>query len=256
MQDPNPNTDVVETPSLVLTKTRVPAQRSGLVRRTPLIDRLTESHDRTITLVIAPAGFGKSTLLTQWTEADPMRRFCWVTLEAEDNDPVTLMRYVLVALGAHVPHPGNAWALLDRPDPDLKAVVGALVNHLLDVPGRLVVVLDDYHVIGNPDVHEVVQYLIDHLPHSMQIALGTRTRPPLSMSALEARGLLLEIDRNDLRFTVEETGRALALSSHEIPSEESKQIHERTEGTYRYLVLWWLAASTSRHGAILSNMQR
>ena len=159
-----------------------------------------------------------------------MRRFCWVTLEPEDNDPVTLMRYILMAMSSHLPSPVDAWMLLDRPQPDLKGVVGAAVNHLLDVPGRLVLVLDDYHVITNPGAHETIQYLIDHLPRSIQIALGTRTRPPLSLSALESAGMVLDIGRNDLRFTPDETSRAIAMTHHELSAEQSFRVHERTEG--------------------------
>ena len=216
---------------LVLTKTRVPSHRIDFVRRTHLIDRVSEAHDRSVTLVNAPAGYGKSTLLLQWAEADPNRRFAWVTLENTENDPITLWRYILFALRSVIPGLSDtAWRLLSRPDPDLTPVINEVINGLIDVPGRLVLVLDDFHMITNPECHTSVQYLVDHMPPSFQVALGTRQRPPLTLSALEADGLVLEIRRSDLRFTLEETVRAIALTSHELPAEQSATVHEDMDG--------------------------
>ncbi len=204
------NADRWELPPLVVVKTRVPVQREGLVRRTELITRLADQDDRQVTLVQAPTGYGKSTVLMQWVKADPLRRFGWLSLEQSDNDPVVLWRYVLLALRALVPGLADrAWVLLHQRDPDLEVVITHVLNSLLDVPGRLVLVLDDYHVITNRQCHDSMQYFIDHLPSSMQVALGTRTRPPLSLSKLKAEGLILTIDSTKLQFSLEETKSAL-----------------------------------------------
>ena len=179
-------------PTLVLTKTFTPLNRARLVRRQDLIDRLTDKHDRLVTLIHAPAGYGKSTLLMQWVEADPIRRFGWVTLEETENDPVVLWRYLVFALQALVPgFSDDAGRLIAAPQPDLQAVASEVINGLVNIPGRLVLVLDDYHVITNQECHESIQYFIDHLPRSAQIALGTRTRPPLSLTSHAARGMVL-----------------------------------------------------------------
>lgn len=215
----------------MLTKARAPTRRPGLVRRNHLIERLSDSADRLVTLVDAPAGYGKSTVLLQWAGADPIRRFGWVTLEKTDNDPVVLWRYILLALCTLAPGLSErAWRLLQRPQTDLQGVISETVNDLLDVPGRLVVVLDDYHVITNPDCHDTIQYLIDHLPHTAQVAFGTRLRPPLTLTGTDANGLVLELDRADLQFTIDETRHAIELAHGGLLPEQSARVHEQTEG--------------------------
>lgn len=225
------NEDRWELPPLVVVKTRVPVQREGLVRRTELITRLADQDDRQVTLVQAPTGYGKSTVLMQWVKADPLRRFGWLSLEQSDNDPVVLWRYVLLALRALVPGLADrAWVLLHQRDPDLEVVITHVLNSLLDVPGRLVLVLDDYHVITNRQCHDSMQYFIDHLPSSMQVALGTRTRPPLSLSKLKAEGLILTIDSTKLQFNLEETKSALEGVSGHLRPEAVARVHRTSEG--------------------------
>jgi LuxR family maltose regulon positive regulatory protein len=218
-------------PALIVTKSRVPMQRAGLVRRNELIKRLSNVRDRQVTLVQAPAGYGKSTVLVEWARADPVRRFGWVTLEKTENDPVLLWQYMVYALRAIVPgFADGAWRLLHRPQPDLEAAITHVLNGLFDVPGRLVLILDDYQVITNQQCHDSMQYFINHLPTSMHVALGTRTRPPLSLSKLEASGTLLVVDSTALRFTLEETKSALDIAGRRLNSEEIARVHERTEG--------------------------
>jgi LuxR family maltose regulon positive regulatory protein len=214
-----------------LTKARAPIRRPGLVRRNHLIERLSDTEDRLVTLVDAPAGYGKSTVLMQWAAADPIRRFGWVTLEKTDNDPVELWRYILLGLRTLAPGwSDRAWRLLWRPQVDLQSVISETVNELLDVAGRLVVVLDDYHLITNPDCHDAIQYFIDHLPHTTQVAFGTRNRPPLTLTGLDARGLVLELDRADLQFTLDETRHAIELAHGGLLPGQAVRIHEVTEG--------------------------
>lgn len=239
-------------PPLVLTKTRPGVPRVGLVRRHEVISRLCEATDRIVTLVQAPAGYGKSTALMQWAKADPVRRFAWLTLEQPDNDPAVFWRYVLLALRGQTPgFADRAWRLLHRPQPDINAVIIHVLNDLLDLPGRYVLVLDDYHVITEPKCHASVQYFIDHLPKSMQIAFGTRSRPPLSVSRLEATGSLLVIDRGDLRFNPEETRKAVEAVGRTFSPETLRQIHERTEGWPVGVYLSAIAADVDSPSSIL-----
>ncbi|MEA3275008.1 MAG: LuxR C-terminal-related transcriptional regulator [Pseudomonadota bacterium] len=218
-------------PTLVLTKTFVPPERGSLIRRTELIDRLSDKRDRSVTLVHAPAGYGKSTVLMQWAKADPIRRFGWVTLDETENDPVHLWRYLLWTLRALAPGlADDAWRLLTRPRPDLRAVASQAINALVAVPGRLVLVLDDYHVITNPECHASIQYLLDHLSRSTQVALGTRTQPPLSLAKLSGRGMMLEIDATALQFTLEETRAALERAHGRPSGLDAARIYRYTEG--------------------------
>ena len=216
---------------LVLGKTHMPIRRQNIIRRDALLDRLMDDRERRITLVHAPAGYGKSTLLAQWAREDPIRRFGWVTLDDSDNDPARFWRYVLLAMRVMSPGFANrAWALLHQPQPDLDEVLARVLNSLLDVPGRSVLVLDDYHVMSNQDCVESLQYLIDHLPTSMHLALATRERPTLSLSNLQARGELLVIDRADLRFTEQETTRALGRLGRRQDRDRTRRVQEVTEG--------------------------
>ena len=218
-------------PTLVLTKTFTPLNRARLVRRQDLIDRLTDKHDRLVTLIHAPAGYGKSTLLMQWVEADPIRRFGWVTLEETENDPVVLWRYLVFALQALVPgFSDDAGRLIAAPQPDLQAVASEVINGLVNIPGRLVLVLDDYHVITNQECHESIQYFLDHLPRSANIAFGARVRPPLSLTNLVARGMVLELDAASLQFTLEETRAVLDRAGDRVTADQAARIHRETEG--------------------------
>ena len=219
------------SPPLVVVKARVPAPRARLVRRNKLLECLCDEADRRITLIHAPAGYGKSSVLAQWAESDPLRRFGWLTLETTDNDPVLFWRYILLALRALIPgFAVKAWSLLHGPQPDLEAVVTHVLNSSLDVPGRIVLILDDYHVITNPRCHELMQHFVDHLPKSMQVAFGTRTRPPLSLSKFETGGLGLVIDTTALQFTPEETKKALDEEGNRLSREAIAHVQDLTEG--------------------------
>ena len=216
---------------LVVVRARVPAPRAKLVRRERLLQLLNDEADRRITLIQAPAGYGKSSVLAQWAESDPLRRFGWLTLEATDNDPVLFLRDILFALRALVPgFADKAWGLLHGSQPDLDALVTHVLNASLDVPGRIVLILDDYHVIANPRCHDLMQHFVDHLPSSMQVAFGTRTRPPLSLSKFETSGLGLTIDTNALQFTPEETKEAIDKAGDRLGSEAVARVQHLTEG--------------------------
>ncbi len=215
----------------MVAKTRAPVHRANLVRRDKLIRRLSDDRDRQVTLLQAPAGYGKSTVLMQWAKADPVRRFGWLTLEETENDPTLLWRYMLFTFRALIPgFADRAWLLLFQPQPNFDEVIAHVLNSLLDVPGRLVLVLDDYHVITNPQCHDSMQYFIDHAPRSMHVAFGTRARPPLSLSKLEASGTLLAIDSTALEFTLEETKKALEGVGERLSPEEVARVHEAIEG--------------------------
>src|SRR5262249_50573227 len=193
--------------AMLRTKLNPPPARRELVPRADLLVPPVGSEARLI-LVSAPPGFGKSTLLAQWSSArDETRAFGWVSLERGDNDPVRFWSYVLRALEPCAPGgtdllqrfhnaPGNALSELLLP---------ALVDELETARRPAVLVLDDYHVITNGDIHEGVAMLVEHLPSTLQLTLATRSDPALPLGKLRARGELLEIRASDLRFAADES---------------------------------------------------
>jgi len=216
--------------ALITAKTMIPSPRRGLIPRTDLIERLGTGQERVLTHIHAPAGYGKSTLFQQWAEEDA-RRFAWVQLDPSDNDPIVLWRYILAALRTQVPGLADtASHILASPAPDLDAALTDLLNGLLDVPDRIVLMLDDYHVIENPDCHRTLRMFIDYLPQTTEVALASRTPPPIPVSRLISRGLLLEIRRGDLQFTPTETEQAVRTHDRYATNADIARIHEHTEG--------------------------
>jgi LuxR family maltose regulon positive regulatory protein len=213
-----------------------------------------------LVLVSAPAGFGKTTLLTQWLtpgraedgEQDgdqgrgtPALRVAWLSLDAADAEPRAFLTHLVAALRATAPELGTeALALLDteRGLP-VEDVVASLVNDLDALAGPTVIALDDYHVVDDPQVHDAVASLLDHLPPQVTVAITTRADPPLPLSRLRARGELLEVRAADLRFTAEEAevflNRVMVL---ELEPAQVAALEDRTEGWAAGLQLAALSA--------------
>jgi LuxR family maltose regulon positive regulatory protein len=224
---------------LVTTKLHAPKTRTNLVARPRLREALGWNEGRKLTLVSAPAGFGKTTLLAEWTEdwSAQGRSVAWVSLDESDNDPSRFLSYLVGALQAAEGGIGEGVvASLRSPEiPSVEILVGALVNELVDLPQGIMVVLDDYHLIYSEPVHEAVTYLIEHLPENVHLVISGRTDPPLPMPRLRAQGQMAEIRAAELRFTSDEAAAflrdamALALSDADIVA-----LGEITEG--------WVAA--------------
>ena len=177
--------------ALLATKLRIPPERHGLVPRPRLVDRLTEALAGELTVVCAPAGFGKTVVLADWARRSGWP-VAWLSLDTADNDPVRFWRHVAAALGS-----GRAGAaqrltdLLSPPSPrSVEGVVTALVNELAAIPGAVVLVLDDYHLIEASAVHESVMFLLEHLPAGLRLVITCRADPPLPLARLRAGGEL------------------------------------------------------------------
>src|SRR3954454_18754912 len=240
---------------LLSTKLRAPTPRRRLVARARLVDRLVDQLvDPTmvprLVLVSAPAGFGKTTLLTQWVtagqdQAPPALRVGWLSLDESDNDPPAFLSHLVAALQVACPDVGaEALAMLDteRGLP-VEDIVAGIVNDLDVLPGRTVVALDDYHVIDSREVHEAVTYLLDHLPPQVTLAMTTRADPPLPLPRLRARGELLELRAADLRFTTEEAEAFLnQVMGLRLEAAQVAALDERTEGWAAGLQLAALSA--------------
>ena len=192
-------------PILIATKLRPPAVRDQTVARERLLERLRSGRDAKLSLVACPAGFGKTTMLAAWYEAEAARKpVAWLTVDGDDNDPVVLWSYVIEALRRTCP------ALSLPVSPQLAgaasivaAVLPRLVNELDDL-GEVTLILDDFHRLSDGAARESVAWFVEHAPPAFQLVLSTRTEPDLPLAALRVHGELLELRAGDLRFTSEE----------------------------------------------------
>jgi len=241
---------------LLDTKLSAPSGARMPVARDRLVSRLVRERPRRLTLVDAPPGWGKTTLLAAWV-ADPeeRRRFAWFTVDPSDNDVVRFWSYVIAALRTIVPGIGSdAEASLGVSGTDVRDVVlPPLINELAALDEDLVLVLEDYHAIDNVDVHEGVRFLLEHLPPTLELAVATRIDPPLPLARLRARAELLEIRAAELAFTSEETQALLrGVLDEELPKEHLELLVARTEGWAAglYLAALSLAGRSDRRGFV------
>jgi len=224
-------------PPLLETKLHAPRHRRGVVARPRLTDRLVATALPSLTIVAAPAGFGKTTLLAEWcrTIEDENRSTAWLSLDPGDNDPTTFWTYVVAALQTVRADVGDRALTLLRESQPLDAVVASLLNDLAGVDHEVVLVLDDYHVIESAPLHEAMVFLVEHLPPHIHLVLGGRADPPLPLARLRARGELLEVRAADLRFTPDEAVTYLreSMGLH-LTADDVHALEARTEG--------WIAA--------------
>lgn len=231
------------------TTLRVPQSRRRLVVRTRLTDRFrTEPGSLPrLVLVAAAAGFGKTTLLTQWLTAEDAR-VAWLSLEAGDADVHRFLAHLVAALRVSTPEVGAEASSLLEGDRAVGAedVLVGLLDDLDALPGRTVIALDDYHVIESADVHEAVTFLLDNLPPQVTLAMTTRADPPLPVSRLRARGELLEIRAADLRFTqAEATAFLNDVMGLGLDPRQVAALEQRTEGWATGLQLAALSAASA-----------
>jgi LuxR family maltose regulon positive regulatory protein len=223
---------------LLETKFHVPRGRRGLVARPRLSERLSRGAESALTLVSAPAGFGKTTLLTEWLAGAPAdgRSAAWLSLDQRDNDPSVFWSYLVAALQAASPGVGaGALLLLQSPQTPIEAVLATLLNDLSAIPNDVVLVLDDYHVIDARDVQDGMTFLLEHLPPQMHLVIASRADPTLPLSRLRGRGELVEIRAADLRFTPDEAAAYLnEVMGLVLTAQDVAALEGRTEG--------WIAA--------------
>jgi LuxR family maltose regulon positive regulatory protein len=220
---------------LLATKLLTPHPRAGLLPRPRLMLPLDDVLHYPLTLICAPAGFGKTTLLTAWHASSPGDKvpLAWLSLDERDDDPVRFWTYVIAAMD-HL-HGGvgrAALALLQSAQPPpMETLLTMLVNALADVPFDFALVLDDYHVLGAQSIHQAVAFLLDHLPPRMHLILSTRAEPPLALARLRARGQLVELRPADLRFTSDEVAAFLCqVMGLDLSAADVVALEERTEG--------------------------
>jgi len=227
-----PSGEPVTSPPLLETKFYAPRWRPGSVARPRLLARLDRGTHVRLTLVSAPAGFGKTALLAEWLASAEAhgRRVAWLSLDRGDSQPASFWTYLVTALRQVEPNIGSGTlALLQAPQSvGTEQLLGGLVNELAALPHELIVVLEDYHLVESSHVHEGVAFLLDHLPPTVHVVITSRADPPLPLARFRARGDLIEIRASDLRFTAEEAAvflkdaMGLTLSTQDVARLETR----------------------------------
>ena len=234
--------------TLLRTKLFIPPVRPNLVLRHQLIERLNQGLKlgHKITLVSAPAGFGKTTLVSEWL-AGRERPIAWLSLDEGDNDPARFLAYFIAALQTVVPNIGEGvLAVLQSPQPaPTELILTALLNEISTVPDNFILVLDDYHVIDAQSIDNALTFLLEHLPPNMHLVIATLEDPDLPLARLRGRGQSTELRVADLRFTFSEAAEFLnQVMGLDLAPDDIVALETRTEG--------WIAglhmASLSMHG--------
>lgn len=223
---------------LIRTKLHMPRPRRGLITRPRLDDILSRAAEARLTVVAAPAGFGKTTLLASWLAGRRAGQppVAWLSLTEGDSEPTTFWRYVVGALQNAVPGLGDsALQVLESAQPPIESVLATVVNELSALPHDVHLVLDDYHLADGPGIQAGMTFLLEHLPPQAHLLITTRADPALALARLRARGELVEIRAADLRFTQDEAATYLeATIGRDIDPSVVATLEQRTEG--------WIAA--------------
>ena len=230
---------------LVLSKLRRPRLRTGTVHRSSLIDRLEHGDACPIVSVVAPAGYGKTTLLSQWAERNS-QAIAWVSMDERDNDPKVLLTYVAKALDEVQPLGEGVFdALASYASPVLGSVVPRLGSAFSSMTSPVVLVLDDVHLLHNWECEAALSVLAEHVPGGSRLVLAGRDEPPLRIARLRAEGRIIEIGPGDLSLSREEAASLLHAAAVTLGDEDLTDLHRRTEGWPAGL---YLAALAIGHG--------
>ncbi len=236
--------------SLLSTKLYIPPTRPELVQRARLVERLDSGLHRKLTVISAPAGFGKTTLVTEWldklrgdaqTENQVENQIAWLSLDEGDNDPTRFLTYFITALnqieGKDACIGEGALNLLQSAQPQQsEAVLTQLINEIAGstgsaIPDRILLVLDDYHLIEAQPIHDALSFTLENMPPQMHLVIATREDPHLPLSRLRARGQLTELRATDLRFSIPEAAEFLnRVMGLNLPAEDIRALETRTEG--------------------------
>lgn len=254
---------------LLLTKLYLPSQRPNLVFRPQLINRLNQGLQlgHKLALISAPAGFGKTTLVTEWFhpltlipstssgQAPQPSKVAWLSLDENDNNLARFLAYFIAALnqieGVETPVGEETLRMLQSPSPvQIESILTPLINEIAALPDKSILVLDDYHVIDTEAIDNALAYLLDHLPPQLHLAIATREDPNLPLARLRARGQLTELRATDLRFNAAEAADFLSqMLGQALSAEEIAALESRTEGWITGLQLAALSMQGNKDSA-------
>lgn len=218
--------------SILATKLHIPSPRSKAVYRPRLLEQLNEGLSSKLTLIAAAAGFGKTTLVSQWIAACDVD-VAWLSLDEADNDSNRFLTYLVAALQTVQPHLGDSIlaALQTTQPPPIESLLALLLNEITALPSKIALVLDDYHVIHAESVNLALIFLLGHLPAHLHLIITTRADPVVPLARLRARNQLTELRAADLRFTPEEAATFLNQSMGlTLPATDIAALEDRTEG--------------------------
>jgi LuxR family maltose regulon positive regulatory protein len=218
--------------AILATKLYVPPPRANVVLRPHLLERLNEGLHRRLTLVSAPAGFGKTTLVGAWAAACE-RPAAWLSLDDGDNDPARFLAYLIAALQTVVPTLGEGVlaALQSSRPPPTEAALTALLNDTTTMPDKVVLILDDYHLVDSTPVDHALAFMLEHLPPQLHLVIATREDPPLPLARSRAQDQLTELRAVDLRFSPAEAAEFLGgVMNLDLSADEVARLETRTEG--------------------------
>ncbi len=241
--------------AILATKLYIPPPRPKAVLRPCLIERLNEGMHYKLTLISAPAGFGKTTLVSEWL-AGCQRPVAWLSLDEGDNDPTRFLIYLVSALRTIMANIGEGvLGVLQSPQPpSTESILTALLNEITTIPEHFILVLDDYHLLDAKPVDEALTFLLEHLPPQMHLVIATREDPHLPLARLRARGQLTELRAADLRFTPAEAAEFLdQVMGLNLSAEDIAALEARTEGWIAGLQL--AALSMQGHQDVTSFIQ-
>ena len=220
------------TKQILRTKLHIPRLRPDILARDHLVTRLNAGLYRRLTLVSAPAGFGKTSIVVQWVRGLD-RPVAWLSLDTHDNDLARFLAYVLHAIQTHTPGFGKTLlSALQAPQlPEQQILLTELVNELAELAQEQLLVLDDYHLIMSAEVDRALGFLLDHAPPGFHLAITTRADPNIALPRLRARGQLTELRVHELRFTDEESRHFLnQVMGLDLSAETAAALEQRTEG--------------------------
>lgn len=217
---------------LIKTKLHFPRKSPNIIERPRLINKLHLCIKYKLTLIYSPIGFGKTTLLSSWIEHIHFPT-AWISLDERDTSPKLFLLYILAALQRIDPTLGckTEQLLVNDLSSSMNTILTSLVNEISEYGVNFILIFDDYHTINNPEIHEIISFLLEYLPYQMHLIITSRKRLPFSLAELRAKNDLLEITTRDLRFTREETSSFLAtVSNVHLTSEDVDLLEKRTEG--------------------------
>jgi LuxR family maltose regulon positive regulatory protein len=230
---------------LLATKLYIPPTRLQLVSRPRLTEQLNEGLHRKLTLISAPAGFGKTTLISKWVEDlttisskenQYINKVGWLSLDESDSDPVRFLNYFIAAIrqaeGGNVNLGEGALSMLQSPQPPpMDPILTSIINELTTIQGKLVLILDDYHLISTPPIDDLLTSFLEHLPPQLHLIISTRSDPQLPLARLRGSNQLNELRATELRFTFAEISEFLnETMALELSAEDIASLETRTEG--------------------------